>query len=538
MCRSTAEGGRRCPCDNDARRRRRQRAAYALRRAAASSVTALTPPSPADPTPAASAGPTLEDCQVKVAQAAAAIQDAKGIVYQDANGWMQPTDPGLAAENAVRDAGRLLAARADELITPQLSELGTDPELLALAGEPARDRQHYAELVNARADAAVAARNAYFETHKDIDGWTPWEDKTYTTLRDDMTPLLDERGLLARDQSRWDEKEAQIYAEAHLQVLSEQRQMGPRDGQPLALANGSTKAAREAIHTATAYYPTDWIDRHNTLVAGKQRRQLLVTATSARAHYISETVATIKETRDVSEYKYVAADKKPPRNTDPNQPAPEVWVYRRHRYDWRKREAVPFGPLLEAHYSAEQIAAGEPERDGATRVRRYTTRSTKAMSTKAKVSRITVDSDPTWNGAGVSTAMHELGHHMDDMHPVHWELAEAHIAQRTTNPDGTREQLVGYLKETRRGPSHQGALLDSMRRGNEWVRPDGFISSYMGKPYPTASHATELFSTGMEGLFGGGYGKFAGSGTRYSRPDPEHRAFMLGLLASASRTTH
>lgn len=75
--------------------------------------------------------------------------------------------------------------------------------------------------------------------------------------------------------------------------------------------------------------------------------------------------------------------------------------------------------------------------------------------------------------------------------------------------------------------------------------PDGFVVPYVGRVYdepePTifsmfgpppepVGDAYEVLSVGMEAAFGGRYGGLQGHG-RW-KPDEDHRAFVLGVLAT------
>jgi hypothetical protein len=59
---------------------------------------------------------------------------------------------------------------------------------------------------------------------------------------------------------------------------------------------------------------------------------------------------------------------------------------------------------------------------------------------------------------------------------------------------------------------------------------DHLPNSYMGKYYE-GEHSWELFSTGMESLFAGKFGGFAGNSE--NTPDPDFKKFILGVISSS-----
>lgn len=107
------------------------------------------------------------------------------------------------------------------------------------------------------------------------------------------------------------------------------------------------------------------------------------------------------------------------------------------------------------------------------------------------------------------TMLHELGHRLENTVPGLQTLAGAYRSRRI-DPD--KRIKVG-------------------RGRGEYGYEGGFAASYMGKVYPTSD--TEIISCGLEAVLTGSYGGLAGDdGDRYPA-DPDHRAFMLGILTCA-----
>jgi len=125
-----------------------------------------------------------------------------------------------------------------------------------------------------------------------------------------------------------------------------------------------------------------------------------------------------------------------------------------------------------------------------------------------------------------SSMTHELGHRMEDRNPEIAVATKVFLRRRTAGLASER-----YAKR-------------------ELVTPDGFFDRYMGKDYADSAHHTELFSCGMEAITHGRFGGLTGRPTtslpapvglsaadraQPPKPDNEHLALVLGLLASANK---
>jgi hypothetical protein len=122
-----------------------------------------------------------------------------------------------------------------------------------------------------------------------------------------------------------------------------------------------------------------------------------------------------------------------------------------------------------------------------------------------------------------ASAYHEFAHRLEEKvgGGVIMRLEEAFDKRRTTNAAGIREPLVRLF------PKEKG--------NTELARRDSYMMSYIGKQYQTG-HQREIFTMGVEAVFSGRYGAFTGipdeKGNIY-KADKDHRAFMLGTLATA-----
>lgn len=114
-------------------------------------------------------------------------------------------------------------------------------------------------------------------------------------------------------------------------------------------------------------------------------------------------------------------------------------------------------------------------------------------------------------GGALSSTVHEAGHHLENTVPGLQSIAtlwrdRRTVGQSITPIDGDPNE-VGY--------------------------EGGFTSHYVGRVY--AAGDTEVVSTGLEAVYEGAYGGLVGS--RGERPDPDHRAFVLGLLTTFGQSS-
>ena len=130
-----------------------------------------------------------------------------------------------------------------------------------------------------------------------------------------------------------------------------------------------------------------------------------------------------------------------------------------------------------------------------------------------QVSEITVPSPSRFGEARTEqVATHELSHRLEDTNPHLGVLEKQFLERRCVDANGNKTPAV-------------------LRRGSrgERFREGGFVDSYIGKVYE--SNFAEVLSVGAEAVFTGSYGGLVGEDGY--KADPDHRAFVLGLLATA-----
>lgn len=115
---------------------------------------------------------------------------------------------------------------------------------------------------------------------------------------------------------------------------------------------------------------------------------------------------------------------------------------------------------------------------------------------------------PTVTTSGtLPTTVHEMSHYIESANPRVGTACKRFVDDRTLGLSRT----LGSRSEPQVG--------------------DSFIDEYVSREYAEDANCTEVFSMGMEALFTGTHGGAVGSDGKHPA-DPEHRALVLGMLAS------
>lgn len=488
MCRSCSEGGRRC-LEPAGKRRARQRAAYQAKKASRASVAdaaasadtgaaadgeAQVSPGTVTgvPLPAPGEAVTQEIVSARLAATQAVLHDIGDapLVTQDADGWRTPTEAGLRAEAAVREAGEAIEARAHQIAAEKATDPRQDPDVLAtLDGETVTSRDEFAAVVERRGDEALSRFNALDAAYKNSGGDVAARMSTLNARNDYVSVVNDAREAAARARmgdSAWDRVQQRELAGAYEQVLAEQRPMG-LGGRSLPVRSDSQKATTKRLEKQLRYYPSSWLDREGSAV---KSLDLPMSDGSTKTTTFALDLK-VKSTGKRAVYMPVVPDSA----------------------GWRRG-----GPPM---YSELQISKNDR---GAL-------------------------------GAGSADALHEYGHRMEHLVPQVNDIAQVHLARRTTGDGERRDGLVDLYPKARgrsgKAPESMQEFAQQERRGTrEWGRPDNFVSPYMGKQNGSGDTSSEVFTTGMEGTFAGAYGGLRGRG-QY-REDASHRHLTLGLLGT------
>lgn len=488
MCRSCDEGGRRCPGDAPEKRRARQNAAYHARKHAtgprqaesgADDATASAGLSPLDgPVTPEVVRERVEHARTVLERAdhrpsphiEGATQQGEQLTLTNDQGWLVPTEYGLEAEAATRAAGAAVAARGEQLAAEALEQVNPsrDKGVLAYAPDGVETREEYARFVQQRAESLSKEVD---DLRKQADSEPDRRQRNGLIQRsNDLIPetnrYLSEAARVLQADSAWDRIESKAYSDGYRAALAEQREMGLPGGKMIEVDSKSQKATVARLKQGLAYYPSEWLDKD-----GSYEAKWETTGAMGPQGFHERIPLRVKSTGKRAHYADVAGERR-----------------------WN-------GSQYETSIYSE-LTIGKR--------------------------------DSGCLGPGVSTAVHEYGHRAERIQPRVNDLAQTHLARRTMNGDGERHQLEPYLvgkARSRSGPSQDIWEYERRDAGkSEWVRPDDFAVNYTGKQNSTREDSSEVFTTGMEGVFAGRFGGLRGNGLW--REDREHRDFILGTLAT------
>lgn len=280
------------------------------------------------------------------------------------------------------------------------------------------------------------------------------------------------------------------------------------------------RSNKQAVHhfvEAAEVFPSEWLDYSNDGVAP------ITKTTKGRAHYAHAKVHEFKSLRTDTRFVY-SEESEARRREGPG----ESWELDEDTFPLNEHTR----PYEVTRYKYRRASEGETEPPKGRDWSRYVDENTGATYWRQPIRRMVVTSskeapemltsEPK-KGRPLATAIHELAHRMEHTVPEIAELEQSFWRRRVR---GDVFRMAGY------GP-------------NEEFKEGDFATPYIGKRYPMhvayegaerrqVNHkSSEVVSVGMEALFAGHYGGLVGRG-KYPA-DPDHRNFVLGVLALAGR---
>lgn len=336
-------------------------------------------------------------------------------------------------------------------------------------------------------------------------------------------------------------------------MLSALRDVGVKFADPESLdySDDSHSDAVKSLKKALVFYPQSWVDASNATHA---KHPLRIKRSSGRAHYSADkgqksfknkTLAYVTEKpadwvpdpHDRSDSEYI--DMKGEDSwVDPKSGIVHegglVWRSREVTgptkkwvsvtYEYKKQDTAPKGKDWEkVELYEEKYVQGEGYIRTGNLVTHYRKPKTRRTNTEIVYkAELTVSKDVevrVGNDAGMRVALHEFAHRVEHTSPVVTAYEDAFLKRR-----------AGHL-QTDENSEVQPEKLTSIYSGAREVGfKDNFATHYMGKVYSGSSYK-EILSMGMESLFAGKNGGFAGMDNTAS--DPDYKRFILGVLASS-----
>lgn len=534
MCRSLAEGGRRCPCGKGSRRRAYQRARYALK-AAESLVPPISPDSvQGDPSPTIPSHTEAQPVYRDPAPSRQAVMESLSKLRSELSydEWRNSdqmkeyvsatiTHGAVLRDNALAETEKMWtqAGVSDEQVA-ELIRLKREHEATRAEAKAESDRLlnewdkfkednpewHSDPVLKARADELGDAYANYY------DSWTQRSQELNRKLLEVNT------------------KRRALFTKAVVDTLAAERDLG---GKPFTA--DSTKLTRkdaQMVEGVVNRFPSEMIEFANARGIALHLRR-----SKRRAHYVSRTRRKQKVTKAgvLNAADAVRGDK--------------YW-YLKVNY-----ENLSGTGLTDSHVSTHQTVEDTPDNRAILeeRVADYIQQRPRLPKEKTPVitevdfggvkrlalhvpeaySRFSTSESPIVGELTFSddaSVAHEFGHHLEYNNPEISFACKEFLQRRTEG----LEKVVYHRSS----------------KGTEWVTPDGFVDSYIGKHY-NDTHHTEVFSMGVEALMTGAHGGLLGvevdtSGVTRSedktvpkrhKADPEHFALIMGLLSSANKKT-
>ena len=319
------------------------------------------------------------------------------------------------------------------------------------------------------------------------------------------------------------------------QVMGEHRDFGGE----LKVDDSSDKRKAAILSEAVGVYPSDWIEASN-----KNDASLKVKKTVGRAHY-NRSAAQVKVlpmfqtavkpegwepdgTRNQSGWTKLEADengivtyKDEDNHVDVSyyvSPGESLWLKPVWEYANRLGYSSSFEKPRGRGWEQAQIVdsvknfeTGEYSMKEVTVWRRQAKQKQHVGELKAELL-IDGSKGRLVDTEGYDSAVHEFAHRVEDSNVPFLKEMQDTFYRRRTEVDGVPMAKVRLY-----------------RGKNEFAIPDDFTSDYMGKRYTQDKHF-ELLSTGMEAVFGNGYGGLVGVGGK--KADLELRDFILGAIAT------
>lgn len=520
MCRAISEGGRRCPCDTSAARvaRRERRGNETLTKKHAGNLSKRHETVTVPPTPSS-------DVDVVVAETKAKIRELHADTVFDSP---------IAAEQhqlaLIRDIGENV-----EYIAETKYDAPTDEDMLAVAYND---------------DEWETKRKAFYDEHTRIGNELDAYRKTVgsvaklpdgTLVRGLGSKITDDE--LAHFQSLYDQMHEA--SEAHNAMvkagrplnqewydISERRANAMKqaledvgveftDPTTLQYADNSNKKATAALREAVTFYPQEWVDASNQDHA-KGITELTVKQTRARAHYahgklqsknkrVPQTYTTTREASweprpgSLEAQEYTLADPQP----DHLRPGRRAW--KQTSYQYKHQEPGPrqrgWERVTYQNYDGEETVAWRKPR------------MRNEFVDLTQIAELTVSVRPAEDGnrtPGFSCALHEMAHRIEATHPTVTTYEHAFLNDRARTHSANPEKPT---------------TISGQGKSREIGIKDNFTHHYMGRIYPDKSR--EILSTGMEAVFCGAFGGFAGAGK--NKPDTDYKRFILGTIASTAK---
>lgn len=555
MCRDTYHGGRRCISDTSEARRLRRKASKILKTTQSANAAPIETLPVTEPTPLEALKSKAEELRQKVH--AAPVDDIEAQAKYDSEMEQEITNFGLSiAGEADKLAGYSRQEQEEKLSKLETEIYGEVAEKLRLKDvEIEKTEEDNEELID-----QIEQKFGYesYKRHLDYIDEFGLNDKE-KELAVHLAKLQDERKEIADSFRSYDEKYDKLkeeiiteantkLTEAYHTILANIRPMG---GKTDFKENSSEEVKTIMEQTVALHYPASWLEAHNAadgadvILATTQTRPSFQSDTLSETEYdgvpkntvsnatftLSENYKKVLDDHDFSILRRTSIETKDWAN---NVIKVESVIYQTEEiYDPAKHGAEPpteetgweYKPTLKSLELPEaQNVRSEQDIVDLISAKRWVRPEVTTKKLEPKLSLFDKETSDQVSAEHNITqddqkamAYHEFGHRMETVLPNN-------ILPR---------QEKAFLKRRSGKTTDSEFTKNLINTGNmfEFGHEGGFVSRYVGRDYFTDNNF-EVFTTGIEGLFGGNYGGLVGNSVKYTPKDEDHRGFILGMLAT------
>jgi hypothetical protein len=557
MCRTTTESGRRCPCDTSEARRYRRKASSLKK-----SVTATAPikhdVTPVQPAPVSS----IESLKT----------EADSLRHQLHN---PPAGVSLAEHDSLMETKVTALGKSIALEAEKIAEYDDE----AIKAQDAALREEYLGAINLEVQANNAISNETLDEWKEFQKRRGFKIKALDYINvhaleyANMTPEeealvakrieiyearveVDDRRRIAREEyakkagAAFFEQNTKL-TEAYKHVLSQIRPLG---GDVKVSEESKPDAVDIMNETVAKDYPTEWLKYHNEADGENVvlKRARYGGRPGFAAQDITETVAetpqdvppaTIPLTgfsrESITELKAKLGPEvsfTEASYTDPKTGEEKLLVHvtapTEEAYDPREHSGMLDGKPRGEGWVQKPTIYGREWRDGyrdaasveaLTKVQWVKKAQTEMVIAPSLETLSSFDADrwakTSHYGTGddlvKAVTYHEFGHRMESVFPDNL-LA--------------RQEKAFLMRKTGKTEENFHSNLTVIPETNEHVHKGEFVDAYVGREYLNGSY--EVFTTGVEAVYGKSFGGLVGNFSGFRNRDDEHRGFTLGVLAS------
>lgn len=559
MCRDREHGDRRCPSDTSEARRLRRKA-QALR-----SVKKAPQAKQGKPVKPLSGNSSMEALK-------AHAEELKAKAYASPPEGMTQKEYDAEVEVQITAFGGMLAAKADKIakfdkdeIDQKLDDFATKiyAPTNALLEEERKNARPISAAWRELEEAGVRGTEKFGlsrylgkgleeerealpeEVKKVISDWEEHQNKIdvlMTKLKAiDKTYDAYKEGLYRESNEK--------LATAYQTVLAGIRPLG---GEAKFNSGEDAYAAEVMASTVSQHYPAEWLKHHND----NDGEEVVLIATSGRASYntslFSETEDDAIEKHEDFNLKLTLPSKQSfILNSTFGKPTtvatfsnfageeishliyqrPEEEIYNKDLHGPRKKNGQPEGEGWVLRPTLKSVELKEMEK-AETEHQILTVMSKKrwvrpVTTTKKRIKQLSIFNEEgaaeygsqlrETSSYGKAVAYHEFGHRMEDVLPDN-------ILPR-------QQRAFLNRRVPAAGSDKPYKNMVSINNTEELAWDGGFVTKYVGRSYFNEEHY-EVFTTGVEALYGGNMGGLVGNSSSYYQKDSDHRAFTLGVMAT------